>query len=372
MELFYCLHMINKTIITILIIAAVFLFGAWLFYDVFVYMVISLVLATILRPLTNLISRMYIFRIKVSRIIAILLSFSVVIGVISAFMLLFIPLIIDQIDVLSKLDFNAIYSNLSQPIVALEDFLIRNNLIKTDDHNLSETIRASFIDFISNVNIRNILNDVLKLTGGLMVSLIAITFITFFLLYENGLLSRIMISMVPNQYFELFISAIYKIEHLLSNYLIGLSFQMLAIFSIAAIGLSIFGVKYALTIAVFAAVANLIPYLGPSLGAIFGIIIGVSSSNHYNFDEFTLILILKIAAVFGIVQIVDNVLLQPLIFSKSVKAHPLEIFVIIFAAATLAGIPGMIAAVPAYTILRVSIMEIRSGFRSYKIFQISK
>lgn len=205
-----------------------------------------------------------------------------------------------------------------------------------------------------------------------MVSLIAITFITFFLLYENGLLSRIMISMVPNQYFELFISAIYKIEHLLSNYLIGLSFQMLAIFSIAAIGLSIFGVKYALTIAVFAAVANLIPYLGPSLGAIFGIIIGVSSSNHYNFDEFTLILILKIAAVFGIVQIVDNVLLQPLIFSKSVKAHPLEIFVIIFAAATLAGIPGMIAAVPAYTILRVSIMEIRSGFRSYKIFQISK
>jgi predicted PurR-regulated permease PerM len=177
---------------------------------------------------------------------------------------------------------------------------------------------------------------------------------------------------VPNQYFELFISAIHKIEHLLSNYLIGLLLQMMAIFSIAGLGLSIFGVKYALTIAIFAALANLIPYLGPMLGAVFGIIIGLTSHGHFGFDQLSVVLVLKIVSVFAVVQAADNILLQPLIFSKSVKAHPLEIFVVIFAAASLAGIPGMIAAIPVYTIIRVSVVEIQSGFKSYKIFKLSK
>ena len=70
------------------------------------------------------------------------------------------------------------------------------------------------------------------------------------------------------------------------------------------------------------------------------------------------------------VQVTDNVLLQPLIFSKSVKAHPLEIFVIIFAGAKIAGIPGMIFAIPVYTIFRVSILEFFNGYKSYKIFKI--
>jgi predicted PurR-regulated permease PerM len=65
----------------------------------------------------------------------------------------------------------------------------------------------------------------------------------------------------------------------------------------------------------------------------------------------------------------DNIVLQPLIFSKSVKAHPLEIFIIIFAGATLAGIPGMIAAIPVYTILRVSAVELYAGYKQYHIFR---
>lgn len=331
-----------------------------------------MVLATILRPLTNLISRMYIYQAKVPRYVAILISYSAVIAVASAFLLLFIPLIIEQITVISTIKFEVVYNNLSQPIVALENFLIKHNIMSAETHSLTETIRASTFEFIKNIDVRNLLNDLVSITGGVFISVLAVGFITFFLLYENGILSRRMISLVPNQYFELFISAIHKIENLLSNYLIGLTFQMFAVFSIASIGLSILGVKYAITIAVFAAVANLIPYLGPLLGSLFGIIVGLSTSGHFAFDQFTLILILKIGAVFGIVQMMDNVLLQPLIFSKSVKAHPLEIFVVIFAAATLAGIPGMIAAVPVYTIIRVSVMEIRSGFKSYKIFQVSK
>jgi len=63
--------------------------------------------------------------------------------------------------------------------------------------------------------------------------------------------------------------------------------------------------------------------------------------------------------------------LQPLIFSKSVKAHPVEIFIIIFAGASLGGILGMILAIPTYTVLRVSIMELLSGYKQYNVFRIN-
>ncbi|MCV9386904.1 AI-2E family transporter [Reichenbachiella ulvae] len=364
--------MINRTLLTLVVILGLFIFGAWLFMDIFMYVCISIVLATILRPLTNFISRTYVFQVKVPRILAILFSFGTVLGVLSLFMLLFIPLIVEQVNVISTISFDEVYKHLSQPVVKAEDFLIEYGLVNEEDHSLTKTIRTSTIELVRDINFQKILNNVVSLTGGVFVTLMALGFITFFLLLENGIISRLLISVVPNQYFELFITAIHKIEHLLSNYLIGLLLQMLAIFSIAGIGLSIFGVNYALTIAVFAALANLIPYLGPLLGSVFGILVGISTSGHFAIDDVTLILIVKIVSVFAAVQVTDNVVLQPMIFSKSVKAHPLEIFVVIFAAATLAGIPGMIAAIPVYTIIRVSVMEIRNGFNSYQVFQASK
>ncbi|MEQ9289821.1 MAG: AI-2E family transporter [Cyclobacteriaceae bacterium] len=364
--------MINKTLFYIVLIAVMFILVAWLFSDIFVYVSISLVLATILRPLTNFISRTYIFKVKVPRLVAILFSFGLVAGVISLFILLFIPLIIKQTEVISNLNKEVIYENLSGPLVAVENFLVEHKIIDPDKESYNEGIKESVIEFVGNISFKEILDNLLSFTGTFFVSILAIVFITFFLLYENALLSRQMIALVPNAYFEVFISALFKIEKLLSNYLIGLTLQMMAIFSVAALGLTIFGVNYAITIAIFAAVANLIPYLGPLLGAIFGIIVGLSTSAHFAFDNTTVILIAKIVSVFAVVQAMDNVLFQPLIFSKSVKAHPLEIFVVIFAAATLGGIPGMIAAIPFYTIIRVSVMEINWGFKRYQIFQVKK
>lgn len=364
--------MINRTVLFLIAIVGAFVLSAYLFTDIFIYVSISIVLATILRPLTNFISRIYIYKIKVPRFVAILFSFGLIMGVFSLFILLFIPLILDQITVISSISFDVVYENLSQPIVTAEEFLKAYNLLDSEQESISAGIKSTIFDFVSNIDFREILNNLLTFTGGFFVSILAVAFITFFLLFENAILSRQLTSIVPNKYFELYISAIYKIEKLLSNYLIGLFLQMMAIFSIAGLGLSIFGVNYALTIAVFAAVANLIPYLGPLLGSIFGILVGVSTSGHFAFDQVTVILMVKIVSVFAVVQAMDNVLLQPLIFSKSVKAHPLEIFVVIFAAASLAGIPGMIAAIPVYTIIRVSVMEIRSGFNSYQVFQVLK
>ncbi len=365
------IELFKRPLFIIIISVSVFLFLSWYFSNIFTYVVVSLVLATILRPLTNYLANAQFFKIRMPRVLAVFLSFAVLIVFISFFVLLFLPLVSEQIKIFSSINIDELFTKLTNPIDAIENFLIRNDWTDQSQGFIKKDAIRLFTDFIREINFSSIIENVISLTGSVFISIMAVGFITFFLLYENGILRKQFISIIPNQYFEVSIAGLYKIEKLLSNYLLGLLLQMTSIFTIAFTGLSILGIKYAASIALFAAVINLIPYLGPILGAAFGIIVALSTSSSIIFATNDYIfLIIKILSVFAVVQLTDNIVLQPLIFSKSVKAHPLEIFIIIFAGATLAGVPGMIAAIPAYTVIRVSIKEIYRGYRSYHIFKV--
>ncbi len=359
----------RKHILYIGLILAVMLLLIWYFSDIFTYIVLSLVIASILRPLVERIHNTHFFNFNVPRFLAILMAYAVMAGVFSLFVVLFIPLINDQVQILSTVDYNQLTSDALQPVENFEGFLIERQFTDKEPGFMVNSLQDGITKAISEIQFSNILNYILSFTSSFFIGLLAIVFITFFLLYEKGLLRNSIISLIPNKYFEVSIAALDKIERLLSNYLLGLLFQMFSIFSIAATGLSILGVKYALTIALFAAVANLIPYAGPILGSTFGIIVGLSTSTDLMDTNDYFFMVAKIVSVFTVVQLTDNIVLQPLIFSKSVKVHPLEIFVIIFAGASLAGIPGMIAAIPTYTIIRVSVVELRQGYKQYYIFR---
>jgi predicted PurR-regulated permease PerM len=266
------------------------------------------------------------------------------------------------------LDLNDIYIQIQPPISKIESFLIRYNLIEANPGFLFEQTREAFFKIIKNFDVASFISSLFDTTLSLLVGILAVTFITFFLLLENGILRRNLLNLIPNAYFELSVATFTKVEKLLSNYLIGLFFQILAIFFLASLGLTLVDVEYALSIALFAAIANLIPYAGPVFGSIFGLVIGISTGDFSSNTDFTYHFI-KIASVFASVQLIDNLVLQPMIFSKSVKAHPLEIFVVIFAGAKIAGVIGMISAIPVYTIFRVSIMEFYQGYKSYRIFK---
>ena len=344
---------------------------AWIFTGIFIYFIISTILSAILRPLANYINQTQFLGLRTPRLLAVLMSFVVLVGVILLFITLFVPVFSAQIEVLSGIEYDNIIARISNPLIKIEQFLIENGLVKQEKGFLLTEIRQSFVGFVQDRNF-TLINNLVSYTGNFIIGLIAIIFITFFMLYEDGLIRGKLISLIPNSYFEVTISAITKIEMLLSNYMVGLLIQMLSIFTLASLGLSLLGIKFAITIAIFAAVANLIPYLGPMLGAFFGIIVSISTSGAIlDTPNDYLLLIFKIIVVFSIVQLIDNIVFQPLIFSKSVKAHPLEIFVVIFAGATLGGIVGMIAAIPVYTILRVSVIELVSGYKQYKIFKLS-
>ncbi len=352
----------------ILFLAAFFLFG-WYFSNITLYLVISLIIAALLRPLTNRLNDFHLLGQHIPRWLAILISYSAIIFLAILLSLLYFPLINDQILILSELDLNGIYLQIQEPVGRMERFLLRYQLLENKPGILFENLKGSLLELIKGFDFGGFISSLIDLTTSFLIGTMAVAFITFFLLFENGLLRRNLLNLIPNAYFELSVATFTKVEKLLSNYLFGLLIQMLAIFSLASLGLSIVGVEYALTIALFAAVANLIPYAGPILGAVFGIIVGVSTGTFSTDSEYTYLLF-KILSVFAFVQLTDNVVLQPMIFSKSVKAHPLEIFVIIFAGAKIGGIIGMIFAIPVYTIFRVSVMEFYKGYKSYRIFKI--
>lgn len=359
-----------KSIIFVLLTFALVIFVGWRFSSIFIYLVISIILSTILKPLTNYLSNQQFFSIRMPRVLAVLISFLTLIFLLSAFVTLFLPLISDQIQIFANIDLEQVIAKIGVPLEALESFMLKYQIGDYEKGFLATIIKESIKNFITEIKLTSIVENIISLTGNVFVGFMAITFITFFLLYEKGIIRKRLINLIPNEYFEVSIEGLYKIDKLLSNYLLGLMLQMTAVFSIVFAGLSIFGINYAASIALFAAIVNLIPYLGPILGGTFGIMVGLSTIGVQIFEgnQF-IIMTIEIASVFATVQLTDNIILQPLIFSKSVKAHPLEIFIIIFAGASLAGVVGMIAAIPVYTIIRVFIMEIYMGYKSYYIFK---
>lgn len=341
---------------------------SWFFSTIVGYFVVAMVFSAVLQTPTNYISQIQIAGIQIPRAVAVLLSFSIFAGIIALFVLLFIPLVSEQIEFISVLDYNSLFKNIVSPIDYIEKFLIERNWADKKEGFLMTELQNYIFSFFGETEIESIIKSVFETTSTVLIGTISVLFISFFLLYEKGLFRRNVIAWIPNAYFEVSISAIYKIEKLLSNYLFGLLIQMFSIFTLVSIGLIISEVKYALTIAIFAAIANLIPYIGPILGASFGLIVSLSTQIQQSQDVAFSILAIKVIIVFLIVQFSDNLLLQPIIFSRSIKAHPLEIFSVVFMGAALAGAVGMVFAIPVYTILRVTAFEFWKGYKEYRIF----
>ena len=186
-----------------------------------------------------------------------------------------------------------------------------------------------------------------------MVIFSSVTFIAFFFLKDEKLFGRALKSAIPNKQTTKTDTALLKIKYLLTRYFSGILVQITLISLYVSMALSFFGVQNSVLIAFFAAIINVIPYIGPIIGAIFAVLVTISSNLDVDFYSVTLPMLFKVVCVFASMQVLDGFVLQPYIFSNSVKAHPLEIFLVVIVGAKLGGITGMVIAIPIYTILRV-------------------
>uniref|UniRef100_UPI00404A4AFF AI-2E family transporter n=1 Tax=Flavobacterium sp. TaxID=239 RepID=UPI00404A4AFF len=312
--------------------------------SVIVYCVLSFVLALIGLPLLRFLKT----KCKFSNLWATITTLMLFVLLIVGFILMFIPLISSQSESLSLLDIVAIENNLNDLLVDIQKYL------GTHGFDYSEILSEA--DLTSKLNLEFIpefLNGLLNTISSFSMGLASVLFITFFFLKDSRVMTNSIVAVLPENYKGRLIESWEIIEKLLSRYFIGLMLQLFIIFVLYLIVLTIFGVENSLIIAFLCAVLNIIPYVGPLLGMALASILTMISGLGTDFQTEILPTTIYIMVGFMIVQVIDNNVTQPLIFSNSVKSHPLEIFLVILITGFVFGIVGMIVAVPVYTILKV-------------------
>ena len=194
----------------------------------------------------------------------------------------------------------------------------------------------------------------------LVTTVIIIPFAVFFLLKDGPAMMKNLFSMIPNRYFEMSLNMMYKIDQQLGGYLRGQFFDALIVGILAIIALWILDVKYFFLIGIFAGLSNMIPYVGPLVGGSAAILVVLMTGGSG-------ITMLLVVAAFLIIQLADNVLIQPLVVARSVDLHPLLIIFSVIIGGQFFGIMGMLLAVPATGIIKVLMSELYRGVRKYKL-----
>lgn len=344
---------------TLVIIAmALIVFFIYQIQTVIVYLIVSLVLTLIANPIVEFFKR----RLRFSNILAVTSTMIVIILILIGFMMLFIPLMISQGENLSLLNTHEIETNLIQLANKIYMFLESHNI--NSEYLIRETNLASKFNFEF---IPAFLNSIVGTVGSFGMGLASVLFITFFFLKDKLLFITGIKTILPDQHEKKIINSLFKINDLLSRYFIGLLIQLFIVFILYISVLLIFDIENAFIIAFICAVLNIIPYVGPLISSILAAILSMINNLGGDFQTEVMPTTLFVLVGFWIVQLIDNNISQPFIFSKSVNSHPLEIFLVILISGFLFGIMGMIIAVPFYTILKVVGKEF---FPDNKIIQI--
>jgi predicted PurR-regulated permease PerM len=334
--------------IATLITAALLLYFLYQIQNVLIYVLVSLILTLIGIPILDFLEK----RLKFKHTIATIVVLSLYLFIILGFMLLFVPLIIAQGQNLSLLNTVTIERN------ALELFQQINTFL--EEHHIDSKTVFDIKNFRSVINfekIPNFLNSIIGTIGNFGMGLGSVLFITFFFLKDKSQFLNAAKLLIPDAHEEKILNSVEKINQLLSRYFIGLLIQLFIVFVLYTIVLLIFGIPNLFVIAFLCAVLNIIPYIGPLIASVLAAILTMISNLGSDFKTQILPTTIYILIGFWIVQLIDNNLSQPIIFSKSVSSHPLEIFLVILIAGFSFGILGMIIAIPSYTIIKVICKE---------------
>jgi predicted PurR-regulated permease PerM len=358
----------KATLRNILIFASILLLlaGIWYFREIVVYILVSGVLSIMGRPLVDLFCRIKIRKWHFPRSLGALFTLLIIWGIIVLFFYTFIPLVTGQINQLSTIDSSRIVQLIEGPIKQVENLFRTFNKDITQETSLQDYIILK-VSGVLNINlIQNFISSIAGILGNILVAVFSITFITFFFLKDQHLFFESILIWVPDKYVDNVTRALYSVKRLLTRYFIGIVIQSTCIMILVTIGMTIVGIDFqqALVMGLILGIINVIPYVGPWLGLFIAIIMGVASHINQDFPTVVIPMITYMIIVEAIVHAIDNVVFQPVIFSSSVKAHPLEIFIVVLAAGFAAGVPGMILGIPAYTVLRVFAREFFNNFKA--------
>lgn len=327
----------------------------WYFSELLIYLLIGVVLAYLVRPLVD---RLQGF--GVGRIPAILLTFVLVGGGLTLLLTYLVPFVAAQLAELSQQVSPEAITEVAESVERRVE-----SLIPIQEGSIVLAVDEAMQTLFQSERITQVVGSMVDLFTDIFYAVIIIPFVMFFVLKDGSLIRRSLLRLVPNRYFEVTLGILEKIETNIGRYFRGLLLQCIAVAVVATVALYVFGIRYALAVGIFTGLANSIPYFGPLMGFLAGTLVGIAQTGDFS-------LVVGVLIAMALTQLADNVLFQPLIFSRAARTHPLVILFVVLIGAQLAGIIGMLVAIPLTTVLRVTVEQVLWSLRNYRILQTSR
>lgn len=280
-------------------------------------------------------------KLKINRMIGILMTLSLLFGLITLGVIYLLPILINQLSSLINST-----QGLYWEIQSFVNQLSKNPLFR--NLNIQSTIQQlnlSYVDILQNIlnSVTNSLGSVLSaVVNTLMILIMTPIFLVYFLMDGHKLLPMLERTVLKRDKLNIS-SLLTNLNATVARYISGISIDALIIGALAYIGYSVIGLKYALVFAIFSSLANLIPYVGPSIGLIPMVIT-------YAFTDPQKMVAALIYML--IIQQVDGNILYPRIVGGVMKVHPITIMVLLLLSSNIYGVLGMIVAIPTYSILK--------------------
>ncbi len=340
-------------------------FMMWYFSGIVTYIIIALLLSFMGMPLVKRLKKVHIGKHRLPQAIAATLTLLVMILIFGLFVLIIVPLIIQQGNVIASIDVNELVAHYREPMNRLNEFLVQYNVLDSEE-TISNYIDEQITSLLDLTKFTNFFANLVTATGSVFMGTFIILFLTFYFLLEENLVKKSILMLTPDEHSDNIERVLHDSKILLVRYFHGVLLEIVIMMTLESAGLLIFGVPNAILIGFLGGLMNVIPYLGPLIGASIGVILVTLSELSTGNYEMVLISILTVMAVFGGANLVDNFVLQPQIYSRRVKAHPVEVFLVIIIGGKLAGIAGMILAIPTYTIVKVIAREFAQRMKLVK------
>ena len=327
----------------------------WFFSDLVLYLAVGAVLAYLMGPIVARLQGL-----GLPHMMAVLGAFVAVIGGVVFAAMLLVPFLAAQVSSVSSL----LSPERLADVAASLDAELHAALPAVDEGVLQAQLVEVFDTLFQRERLTAAFSSVLGVFADVALGIIVVPFVAFFLLKDGQRFQRRLLGLVPNRYFEPTLALVGKVEATIGRYFRALLFQMLSVGTMATVLLWLVGLDGALAVGLFTALANTIPYFGPALGFAAGAVVGIAQTGDFS-------LVPGVAVAMLVTQVSDNVLFQPFYFARAARVHPLVILCTVLIGARLAGILGMLVAIPVLTVVLVTVRQILWSLREYRLLNPS-
>lgn len=347
----------DPRIITILLFLALLVFLGWLFFDIVIYFFLALILSIIGSPFVKLLEKISIKGRHMPQTVAAGITLLMIISVVTSLVMILVPIVTKELTVISSINPELFTNEIQNWLDSVEKLLLKYGMLDPNE-NLSTILANQFKSVLKAIDIQYLAGNLFSLAASLFIAVFAVTFLTFYSLKDKKIFFTTVEKIIPINYRVSYEKILKASRPPLVRYFSGVFLEMAIMGLMEGLLCFFLGIPNPFLIGVIGGLLNIIPYIGPLIGVGVSMILTITTLLPSSPDGALLTnAVIKVMFAFGIAKLIDDFVLQPVIYGKSVKAHPVEIFVVILMAGHVGGILGMIFAVPAYTLLRIIVKE---------------